>query len=411
MKKLLLIYTVCLLAITVHAQQSKEQNDFNTYSAKMDSSRRAASEARDYPRAITVLNEWIARYDKLTPATKQNNVGYIQSLYYNMACYQALNGHKKEAIAWFKKSADAGYGNYANAIVDSDLTGLRDDRDFKVALEKVREEGDYGYLLKKSGPYSRHPSPGLPVFTYQAATAPELVKFKQEYNLDSVSGKGDEISRIKNLLYWAHNIVRHDGNSNNPPSRNGTDIISVCKKDDRGVNCRMMATILKDAYQAEGFKARLVTCMPKDTADFDCHVINVVWSKTLNKWVWMDPTFNAYVSDEKGNLLNIEEVRGRLIKNQPLVLNADANWNNKIKQTREDYLGRYMSKNLYWLKCAIKSDWDLETRAAGKTPIQYIDLYPGNFSTIHNQSKKSGNGMTEYATNNPAYFWQKPEGE
>jgi hypothetical protein len=27
----------------------------------------------------------------------------------------------------------------------------------------------------------------------------------------------------------------------------------------------------------------------------------------------MDPTFNAYVSDTKGNLLNIEEVRAMLI--------------------------------------------------------------------------------------------------
>ena len=60
-----------------------------------------------------------------------------------------------------------------------------------------------------------------------------------------------------------------------------------------------MATILKDAYQAMGYPARTVTCMPKDTADFDCHVITVVWSKQQQKWIWMDPTFNAYVSDEK----------------------------------------------------------------------------------------------------------------
>ena len=49
----------------------------------------------------------------------------------------------------------------------------------------------------------------------------------------------------------------------------------------------------------------------------------------------MDPTFNAYVKDEHGNLLSIAEVRERLITDQPLYLNEDANWNNKSKQTKE----------------------------------------------------------------------------
>jgi hypothetical protein len=31
----------------------------------------------------------------------------------------------------------------------------------------------------------------------------------------------------------------------------------------------------------------------------------------------------------------------------PLVLNSDANWNNKVSQTRENYLEEYMAKNLY----------------------------------------------------------------
>ncbi|WP_295794713.1 transglutaminase domain-containing protein [Mucilaginibacter sp.] len=406
MKKLLLVCGICLGAFIVKAQESNESTDFNKYCVKMESNMLAASKEKDYPKAIAVVNDWLGRYNKLSPAAKQNSQGLTQSLYYNQACYTALNKQKPEAIAWFKKAVDEGFSNYANASVDSDLNSLRDDPTFIKLLSQIRGKYDYGYILKNAGTYS-NAATGLPAFTYQSPSAPELVDFKIKFNLDSVSGNGDEISKIKNLLYWAHNVVRHDGNSNNPPSRNALDIIAVCKKDDRGVNCRMMATILKDAYQAEGFKARLVTCMPKDTADFDCHVITVVWSKTLNKWVWMDPTFNAYVSDDQGNLLNIEEVRGRLIASKPLVLNDDANWNNKVKQTKEDYLGRYMSKNLYWLRCALKSDWDLETRKVVKD-VEYINLYPGGFSTIQNQPKAVSKGTIEYAANNPEYFWQKP---
>ncbi|MEP6613132.1 MAG: transglutaminase-like domain-containing protein [Mucilaginibacter sp.] len=406
MKKLFLMCAICLATFITNAQQSNESADFSKYSIKMESAMNAASKEKDYPKGISVINEWLGRYNSLSPAAKQNSMGLTQSLYYNQACFSALNGQRPEAIAWFKKSVDEGYSNYANASVDSDLNSLRDDATFIKILNQIREKYDYGYILKSAGPYHKATT-GLPAFTYQSASAPELVNFKNKFNLDSVGGNGDEISKIKNLLNWAHNVVRHDGNSNNPPSRNAMDIIAVCKKDDRGVNCRMMATILKDAYQAEGFKARLVTCMPKDTTDFDCHVITVVWSKTLNKWVWMDPTFNAYVSDDKGNLLNIEEVRERLIAGKLLVLNDDANWNNKVKQTKDDYLGRYMSKNLYWLRCAVKSDWDLETRKIVKD-VEYINLYPGGFSTIYNLPKAVSKGTIEYATNNPEYFWQKP---
>ncbi|MEO6981119.1 MAG: transglutaminase-like domain-containing protein [Mucilaginibacter sp.] len=406
MKKLFLMCAICLATFITNAQQSNESADFSKYSIKMESAMNAASKEKDYPKGISVINEWLGRYNSLSPAAKQNSMGLTQSLYYNQACFSALNGQRPEAIAWFKKSVDEGYSNYANASVDSDLNSLRDDATFIKILNQIREKYDYGYILKSAGPYHKATT-GLPAFTYQSASAPELVNFKNKFNLDSVGGNGDEISKIKNLLNWAHNVVRHDGNSNNPPSRNAMDIIAVCKKDDRGVNCRMMATILKDAYQAEGFKARLVTCMPKDTTDFDCHVITVVWSKTLNKWVWMDPTFNAYVSDDKGNLLNIEEVRERLIAGKLLVLNDDANWNNKVKQTKDDYLGRYMSKNLYWLRCAVKSDWDLETRKIVKD-VEYINLYPGGFSTIYNLPKAVSKGTIEYATNNPECFWQKP---
>lgn len=123
----------------------------------------------------------------------------------------------------------------------------------------------------------------------------------------------------------------------------------------------------------------------------------------------MDPTFNAYVTDGAGKLLNIEEVRQRLVggKYNDLVVNDDANWNNKNKETKAQYLGYYMSKNLYWLQCSSKSEWDVETRKPGMEKIEYIDLYPGTFRSVHKLVKTMGD-TKEYATNNPDYFWQKP---
>ena len=57
----------------------------------------------------------------------------------------------------------------------------------------------------------------------------------------------------------------------------------------------------------------------------DCHVIVTAYSTTLKKWVWLDPTFNAYVMNQKEELLSIQEVRERLVEGKPLLLTPEAN--------------------------------------------------------------------------------------
>jgi len=409
MRKTFLLAMLCACCCLAKAQTSQTEHAFSAYSTAMNKKLSEASQRKDRKQLLTLINEWFEAYEKEPAAVQKNFKSYLPNMYYNLACYQALENLGELAITSFQKAVDAGYVNYAHALKDSDLDGLRTNKHFIAALQQMRLKGDYTYILKTAGDYRTKAYPTtLPPFTYQKASATALVNFRNKFNLDSITGKGDEISKIKNLLYWVHNLIRHDGNSSNPRSKNAIDLIEVCQKENRGVNCRMLATVLKDAYLAMGFESRAITCMPKDTADFDCHVINIVWSKSLNKWLWMDPTNNAFVSDDKGNLLSTEEVRQRLVNDQPLVLNENANWNNKQKQTKAQYLDYYMSKNLYWLQCTVKSEWNLETQEEGKPIVEYINLYPGAYSTIGNQAKEQTKSLTMYATGNAAYFWKKP---
>jgi predicted DNA-binding protein (MmcQ/YjbR family) len=413
MKKIILTTLSCfILVICSVAQQklSKEAEDFKSYTKVLENQRGTATDKKDYPEAIRLVTEWLNKYEHGSSDIKASGKGYHSGMYYNLACYQNLVGKKEAALNTLEKSIELGYSNYSGTLKDADFANLHENKRFKAALQLMREKWDMNYILKKSEPYRNEKIVGFPVFTYQSPDAPELVRLRKEFNLDSVAGKGDETSRIKNLLLWAHNSVRHDGGASNPPSRNASDLIAVCKKENRGVNCRMMATILRDAYQAEGFKSRVVSCNPKDTTDNDSHAITVVWSNTFDKWLWMDPTFNAYVSDKKGNLLSIEEVRERLINDSDLVLNEDANWNNQNKQTKEYYLGYYMSKNLYWIQCAVNSTWGVETYRENAPPVEYLNLFPGKFNTIK-AWKKNGADRKSTGVSNPTYFWQKPVGK
>jgi hypothetical protein len=190
-------------------------------------------------------------------------------------------------------------------------------------------------------------------------------------------------------------------------------MITQCKKENRGLNCRGLATVLNECYLSMGIKSRFVTCLPKDSLhiDNDCHVINMVYIKSLNKWIWIDPTFCAYVMDDKGQLLSIQEVRERIVDNKPLIINPDANWNHKSSETINEYLYYYMAKNLYRLECGASSEYDAETRSAGKT-VNYIELLPLEYFKQKPDKNESlnpaGTSYITYNTNNPDAFWAAP---
>lgn len=254
-------------------------------------------------------------------------------------------------------------------------------------------------ILKASAPYERT-GQTEPRFVYAEPTDSLLSRTREFFNLDSIAGNGDEFSRIKNLLYWVHDLIPHDGSSSWPDCHfNAVDLYKVCQRDKRGLNCRFLAMFLNEVLLAEGIPARYLTCQSYDYLnDSDCHVINVAWSRSLNKWIWVDPSFAAYVTDENGLYLHPGEVRERLQKDLPLVLNEDANWNHKNKQTKEYYLEQYMAKNLYLIESCTTSQSEPEGESNhAQTPA--ICLTPKGFNYHGN------------TTTDDAYFWQAPPKE
>lgn len=237
-------------------------------------------------------------------------------------------------------------------------------------------------------------------WAYAEPSDSTLVRDRAYFNLDSIAGNGNDISRIKNLMYWVHDIVRHDGSSRNPSSQSLIDLYETCQRENRGVNCRMMAIMLTEALLAEGIPARYLTCQPKLWEfDSDCHVICVAWAASLNKWIWVDPTFAAFVTDENGLLLHPGEVRERLIKDQPLVLNPDANWNHQEAYSKEDYLDEYMAKNLYYIEAISYNRPRPEGQGADKST--YIQLIPTGTKDIAPYANIQMTDSTK--------FWAKPE--
>ena len=399
MKKLLLS-VVAAFCITASPAQSFEELLAPVHSCCERGNR--AMEAKRYAEAEREYREAIRLFETLpdsvrTQLDEWNYGGYLRGEYYNLACAQSRLNKRRAAVASLAAYVDCGNCDYSWMIEDPDLDNIRSERGYAETVEKAREQGDFMWILRQAGPYdSSAPTDSLPRFRYADPNDRDLVRVREYFNLDSIAGAGDEISKIKNLLAWVHNTIRHDGSSYNPEEKNAIALYEICKKEDRGVNCRMMAQMLNECYLAMGFKSRYVTCLPKSYIN-DCHVINVVYSNTLDKWLWVDPTWNAYVMDDKGNLLSISEVRDRLKKGEFVTVNEDANWNHKTPCTNDYYLDYYMSKNLYYLQCSDCSGFNNETYVEGKRRPVYIMLSP----TGEPYDKR-------WSTSNESWFWASP---
>lgn len=391
----LFISCYCLLGM---AQERTKDSLMKLFEQTLEKEQDARKN-NDYPKAVegwTYYLEEAAKYPADIPRPMED-----AKACYQIGCMYALNNSPKEALKMLEKSIEMGLNDYWNLATDDDMKSLKDNRRYqKLMLKMKAQSDDFSKILKQSAGYTKNTAKDIPAFTYMDANDSNLVRIRNYFNLDSIAGTGDEISKIKNLLTWVHNVVRHDGSSMNPKERNAIAMVEVCKKENRGINCRMMAQLLNECYLAMGFKSRFVTCMPQKMIN-DCHVINSVYSKTLNKWLWMDPTFNAYVTDEKGNLLGIAEVRERLRNDQPLVLNEDANWNNQSKQTKLYYLDYYMAKNLYYVVCPLRSEFNAETNYDGKVWSDYVALVPEGFLP-----EKENREAFNISDND--YFWQSP---
>ncbi len=318
-------------------------------------------------------------------------------VYYNLACCYALTAQKKLALETLEKSIRVGYKDYRNMLNDKDFESVREDKKFKSLLEEIKQY-DRLVILQKSSAYIKEDIDSLPQFVYQDSGDYRLMNVRDFFDLDSVAGDGDEISKILNILHFVHKAIRHDGGNFALCEFDAIDIYNYHKSTGKGVNCRHLAIALNEMYLSMGIPSRYVTCMPYDEKDQDCHVINSVWSSQYQKWIWIDPTFEAYVKDENGNFLSIPEVRDRLIEGRPLFLNEDANWNYENKQTKEYYLESYMAKNLYWFDCVTNCCFNPESR------YRYVE----NKHVVLTPSTYENSSDWAVVTHDADYFWQPP---
>ncbi len=369
-------------------QKSKEFND----------SLSIYDDNKDYIRAERLLYNYVDWFYSL-PSEYQQKYSFLPpSIYYNIACYQSIQNKQESAVQSLEKAYQTGYDNYRQLTTDTDLDNIRSNSKFQELSAKMREDFDFLYILRKAPGYTTvNQTDTLPSFSYTAPSDSSLTHLRRYFNLDSIAGSGDELSRIKNILNFVHDNIRHDGQHGNPQPADAITMYDACRDGSRGLNCRGLATVLNEMYLAVGIPSRFITCYPRTFIN-DCHVINAVYSSTLQKWLYVDPTWNALVYDENDTPLSVQEVRERIIDGRPLILHDDANWNNREKATVDDYLHSYMAKNLYYIQSC--DNYRFRTESS-KYP-RYILLAPTGITPDYDTH-------SSVIINDDSWFWQSPQ--
>jgi hypothetical protein len=260
-------------------------------------------------------------------------------------------------------------------------------------------------VLKWYREYEFEPVEGMPRFQYADESDQNLCQLRDTFKLDEIAGEVEEIQRIINLMHWVHQIVKWESWAGGISPQNTIDIFRVCRAEDRPVNCWTKSIILNEAYLSLGYKSRSIACFPRQDGISGCHVVTMVYSSQLKKWIYMDPSFNAYFVDEDGNLLDFREIRERLISNKPLFVNEDNTWISRIVSYKT-----YIADNFIRFSCSAVSAFDYGTADKDRG---YIELVPKklNLAGKRVMAQSDGYATKTYFTSNPDYFWAVPGNE
>ncbi len=247
-------------------------------------------------------------------------------------------------------------------------------------------------------------------FAYSDPDNENLVKLREQYDLEAIAGEESELTRIINLMKWTHNLAYRTPNPSMPAEMTSLRLLEEIKTQGKKISCWMFATILNDAYLAMGFKSRMVHLKSPKEPPGESHIVNAVYSATLQKWLFMDADFGAYFRDEAGTILDIPEIRQRLIDNEPLILNSEVGPKTEKLSVVARYLGKktykmYISKNIFRYNCPMYSEFGYEAKKSGRV---YIELIPEGYAKVGVENPHTTERRTIIFTQNRALFWEKP---
>ena len=248
-------------------------------------------------------------------------------------------------------------------------------------------------------------------FLYAEPRDENLQKLRETFSLGVIAGQGSEIEKIINLMTWVYQLTAHANEPEIPEERDAFTLIHKAQVENKQINCYMKTIILNEVYVAMGFHSRHTHLLPHSNEKQHSHFVTSVYSHTLEKWILMDPDFGAYVTDGKGNILGVSEIRQHLISEKALkTIHPDRNrfrmfWlnlNNFINGA--DYLW-FLSIFVFKIRSPRLSAFAQDTQPAR----EYFELIPDGYNKhLLQEPLVTPEGNKIFYMNDEHQFWHNP---
>ena len=183
-------------------------------------------------------------------------------------------------------------------------------------------------------------------FTYDLNRRDLYMDLIEGFGLDELTAGHYDIDLMLVLMDWIKDNFRHNGASGMPMDRDAMSIINYLRENPDGGNCRLLAILLAELLRLYGIEAKHITAYPPEE-NHPVHVVTHAFSRELNQWIMLDPTFGLYLRDDNGNFMNLYTLRRAFAEDTPFFANANAGHNRGHFSMREyknfmaDYLFRF----------------------------------------------------------------------
>lgn len=194
--------------------------------------------------------------------------------------------------------------------------------------------------------YSEDPPDNQFGFYYSDTLGNEYLReLRNKYNLEHlVTDEKNDLDKVRNILDWTSKQWEHNG-SNIPTKQDALTILQEAHEG-KQFRCVEYGIVATTALNSIGFHSRTLGLKTRDVEKVmrgAGHVVTEVYSKELDKWVFIDPQFNIIPTLYGKPLNGVEFQKEIYSKNANLKLvNKQGELNPKDAENYIKWVGKYL---------------------------------------------------------------------
>ena len=172
----------------------------------------------------------------------------------------------------------------------------------------------------------------------------EMTDYTSYFRLDTVVQEGMSTwEKSLAIGRWVSSHIPPANQKAHPAAKDAITLWEFIQHEEPAFNCRYHSFFAMQLLRSVGVEARVLTCLPKDDNDPDCHVVNIVYLPEYQKWAMLDTDQSMYATDAEGTPLAPWEMREYYAQDKTFTL-----WYNyESPDQGMDYYRSYMAKNTY----------------------------------------------------------------